>query len=393
MPTSPLLRVVGADAAVPVIGGGTAPRINLDHAGGGVVLESVAAAVAAELATLGSVDAVDLAAQVGAERRELAGRRIAAWVGARHDDSVVFTRGAADAFGLLASVAPGESVVLDIEHDATLLPWLSRGARVLPSGRSVDELLSVLGYELKTRRAAIVAIAGANAVTGERLPLRELATLAHRYGARLAVDATQLLAHRRVLMLADGVDYLAISGATTYAPYGIGALVGRGDWLGAARGRFAGTPDSLGIAALAASVAALASLDERSWAAHGDALRRRLVDGLAAIRGAAALRIFDDSTDPVGIVGFSVAGLDPLRAAGALAAERAITVGAGSFGSPGLVARLGGAVLRASFGAGTVDGDIDRLLDAVDDLASGAPRPNYAVADGQWVVAPEVVSV
>jgi selenocysteine lyase/cysteine desulfurase len=392
MPTSPLLRVVGADAAIPVIGGGTAPRTNLDYAGGGVALESVAAAVARELESLGSIDAVDLTARLGAERREVARGRIAAWVGARHDDTVVFTRGAADALGLLASVAPGESVVLDIEHEANLLPWLARGARVLPSGRSVDELLSVLGYELKTRRAAIVTIAGASAVTGERLPIRELATLAHRHGARLAVDGTQLLAHRRVLMLADGVDYLAISGSTTYAPYGIGALVGRADWLEATRTRFLGTPDTLGIVALAASVAALETLENRAWAAHGDALRRRLVDGFAAIGGVTVHRIFDDSTDPVGIVGFSVAGLESTHAAAVLAAERAITVGAGTLGSPALIARLGG-VLRAGIGAGTTDDDIDRLLDAVRDLAAAPRRPRYTVARGQWVVAPEVVSV
>ncbi len=393
MPTSPLLRVVGADAVVPVIGGERVRRVNLDYAGGGVVLESVARAVDAELGRLGSVDAVDLAARTGAERRGVARARIAAWVGARHDDAVVFSRGAADAIGLLASVTPGETVVLDIDHEATLAPWIARGARVLPSGRSIAELLSVLGYELKTRRASLVAVGGANSVTGERLPLRDLATLAHRYGARFAVDATQLLPHHRVLMLADGVDYLAVSGSTTYAPYGIGALVGRADWLDSARGRLLGTPDSLGIIALAAAVDALESLDASAWRAREVQLRRRIAEGLLGVDGVSVHRIFDDSADPVGIVGFEIAGIDPVRAAAALAAERGVTVGAGSFGSPSLAARPGGGALRASVGVGTIADDVDALVEAVRELARTPARPRYTVADGQWVVAPEVVSV
>ena len=59
---------------------------------------------------------------------------------------------------------------------------------------------------------------GASNVTGECLPLAELAQVAHRYGARIAVDGAQLVPHRRIDMAAAGLDYLAFSGHKIYAP-------------------------------------------------------------------------------------------------------------------------------------------------------------------------------
>ena len=85
--------------------------------------------------------------------------------------------------------------------------------------------------ELASRPAALLAVTGASNVTGETLPLRRLATIAHRRGTRLAVDGAQLVPHRRVSIAFDGVDYLAFSGHKTYAPFGSGVLVGRRDWL------------------------------------------------------------------------------------------------------------------------------------------------------------------
>ncbi|MEU8616058.1 aminotransferase class V-fold PLP-dependent enzyme [Actinoplanes sp. NPDC048791] len=41
-------------------------------------------------------------------------------------------------------------------------------------------------------------------------------------------------------MATDDVDYLALSGHKLYAPFGAGALVGRGDWLGAGEPFLAG---------------------------------------------------------------------------------------------------------------------------------------------------------
>ena len=72
----------------------------------------------------------------------------------------------------------------------------------------------------------LLAVTGASNVTREVWPLERLARIAHRFGARLFVDAAQLAPHRPIDMAATGIDFLALSGHKLYAPFGSGALIG-----------------------------------------------------------------------------------------------------------------------------------------------------------------------
>ncbi len=121
-----------------------------------------------------------------------------------------------------------------------LLPWQARQGRVVPARARLGETIAAIRAELAGRPAAVLAVTGASNVTGECLPLAELAQIAHRYGARIAVDGAQLVPHRRIDMAAAGLDYLAFSGHKIYAPFGAGVLVGRRDWLDAAPPYLAG---------------------------------------------------------------------------------------------------------------------------------------------------------
>ncbi len=164
------------------------------------------------------------------------------------------------------------------------------------------------------------------------------------------MDGAQLVPHRRVDLVSQGIDYLAFSGHKLYAPFGAGVLVGRSDWLDAGapylRGggavvsvtlaetswrsgparHEAGSPNVLGVAALARAVEEISSLDEASWTVREDALRRRLVAGLADVPGARVLRVFTDSSDPVGVVSFVVDGVESGLLASYLSAEWAVGV-------------------------------------------------------------------
>src|SRR5690606_8450177 len=62
-------------------------------------------------------------------------------------------------------------------------------------------------------------------------PIAGLAHTAHRHGARIAVDAAQLVPHRRLNLTALALDYVAFSGHKLYTPSGAGVLIGRPDWL------------------------------------------------------------------------------------------------------------------------------------------------------------------
>ena len=331
----PLLPVVGGDLTVPLIDGSSSRYINLDYAASTPALEVVAQHLTEVLPLYASVHrGAGYASQVSTSAYENARIVVGNFVGARPNDQVIFTRNTTDSLNLLAGIVPGETVLLDIEHHANLLPWTQTNGRVITAGATITETLQKVAATLAERPAALLTVTGASNVTGETLPLRKLATIAHRYGTRLAVDGAQLVPHRRVDLAYDGIDYLAFSGHKTYAPFGAGVLVGRGDWLdagapyllgGGAVSRVsltettwrtgparheAGSPNVLGVALLARSLQALAGLDDAHWHEHEAELRALLVDGLSALPGVRVLQIFPDSTAPVGVVSFAVDGVD-----------------------------------------------------------------------------------
>lgn len=282
--------------------------------------------------------------------------------------------------------------------------------------------------------------------------MRRAAALAHAHGARLFVDAAQLAPHRAVDLAGLGADYVALSGHKLYAPYGAGVLVGRGDWLDAARPYLAGggavrevgttpatasvaagtggavgsstadapagaagsdradaaatllttavdwasgparheagTPNLVGAVAIAAAFEALAGLQDDAREQHEEALRLRVVDGLAEIDGVRPLRIFaDDGTEAIGVVAFAVDGYAPGHVGAYLSAEHGIGVRDGRFCAHPLLARFGRpeGALRASFGVGSRAEDADRLVEALRRLVDEGPRHVYCETPGGWV--------
>lgn len=412
---APLARVSGDDLQVPLVQGGTTRYANFDYAASAPALAQVTDRIQQLLPFYASVHrGAGYASRISTECYEAARGSVSRFVDATDDQVVVFTRNTTDSLNLLASCVPGDTVVLDIEHHANFLPWLEHGRRVVRAADTVDETIRLLIAELCSKPAALLAITGASNVTGEVLPLRRLAEIAHQCGARILVDAAQLAPHRRLSLRETGIDYLAFSGHKLYAPFGAGVLVGRRDWLdfgepylaggGAVREvgaehtdwalapqrHEAGSPNVLGVAALAAACDALAAIDIDTLRTHELLLADRLRAGLLEIPGVELLRIWSDSPESVGIVAFTVAGFAPGHVAAYLSAEHGIGVRDGRFCAHPLLARLGlDGALRASIGLGTTSADIDRLVAAVATLVGAGPSWDYAATNGLWNPTPE----
>jgi selenocysteine lyase/cysteine desulfurase len=397
--------------------------VNLDYAASAPALQAVADHVAEVLPYYASVHrGAGYASQVSTNLYESARAEISSFVGARADDVTVITRNTTDSLNLLASAVPtsgpgaGGVIVLDVEHHANLLPWTAGPHRVLPTAGTVSQTLADLDAALREWPATLVAVTGCSNVTGERLPIDRIVALAHAHGARVAVDAAQLLPHRRIDLAALGADYLAFSGHKIYAPFGAGVLIGRRDWLDDApahlagggavrevspRGRAewapapqrheGGTPNVLGAAALAAVCRTISTLPAGALQAHERALAERLTEGLLGIPGVRLLRVWDDSTDRVGVIGFTLAGHDPGRVAAYLSAEHGIGLRDGRFCAHPLLARLDvpGGALRASFGVGSRSEDADRLVSALRELVTRGERAAYELSDGRWAPVPD----
>lgn len=420
----PLAAVTGAEIQAPLITGGHVRYANLDYGASAPALSVVSAYLNEILPYYASVHrGAGYASQISTSVYENARNIVRSFVGGRTDDSVIFTRNTTDSLNLLAGCLPqadghhtGDVLYLDIEHHANLLPWQGVPHRSIVAADTIAGTLEAVRAELEQGGVSLLAVTGASNVTGEILPVRALAGLAHQYGARIVVDAAQLAPHRRIDITADDVDYLAFSGHKLYAPFGAGVLVGRADWLDAGAPHLAGggavtearldgvswasgparheggSPNVLGAATLARATQVIAGLDQERWHAHESAIRSFLVEGLQQISGVTVHQIFKDTnpeTDTIGVVNFSVEGYDAGLVAAYLSAEHGVGLRDGRFCAHPLLKRLGlpSGSLRASFGVGSRLEDAQRLLAGIEALKTGGLAWDYVVDAGRWVPA------
>jgi selenocysteine lyase/cysteine desulfurase len=418
----PLSAVTGAEIQAPLIQGGHVRYANLDYGASAPALSVVSAYLNEILPFYASVHrGAGYASQISTSVYENARSIVRDFVGGRADDSVIFTRNTTDSLNLLAGCLPmrdgrhaGEVLYLDIEHHANLLPWQNVPHRSVVAAPTLAATVERLREELAHGGISLLAVTGASNVTGEILPIRALAALAHEYGARIVVDAAQLAPHRRIDIAADDVDYLAFSGHKLYAPFGAGVLVGRPDWLDAGTPHLAGggavldarldnvswatgparheggSPNVLGAATLARATQVLAALDEEQWHAHENAIRSFLVEGLERIDGVTVHQIFADTEQgagTIGVVNFSLEGYDAGLVAAYLSAEHGIGLRDGRFCAHPLLRRLGlpAGSLRASFGLGSRLEDAQRLLAGIQELRQNGLGWDYVVDAGRWV--------
>lgn len=422
-------QVVGQDVEVPCADGQSRRYVHLDNTASTPALTEVVREVEEFLPWYSSVHrGTGAKSRRSTEVFESTRDTVAAFVGARPSDQVVLVRNTTEAINVLSGALPAGTRVLGtpVEHHANLLPWRRHDFEMLPFPASADELCASCDQALREaeRPFDLVAVTAASNVTGEVWPLARLAQIAHRHGARLFVDAAQLAAHRAIHMAADGIDLLAFSGHKIYAPFGAGALVGdlgalshsapfmRGGgavlmvtadeviWEVGPERHEAGSPNVVGAVALAAACRALSAVGMDEIARHERVLAAQMRAGLEQTPGLELFGLWPGGDiDRVGVTTFQLAGYRHPLLAAILSAEHAIGVRNGCFCAHLLMARLlnltteelqalgaqfhageqpaiPGAV-RASIGLGTTSGDVDRLVQALGDLADHGPRATY----------------
>lgn len=404
-PSAPATPALVSDGLVcPLESGAEVEYANLDHGASTSAFVAVKAAVDEASLTYSSVHRGNgYASRVTSARYEQAREVVARFVGARADDHVIFTRNTTDSFNLLASVVPQDAqvFVFGSDHHATILPWRAEQLVRLPVPASPAEAVSVVDAALRTSRAAdaLVVVTGASNVTGEYWPVAQIAAVARRHGARVALDAAQLVQHRAVDLALEELDYVAFSGHKIYAPYGAGVLVGRSDWLDAAEPYLAGggataavsdedttwqigparheagSPNVLGAVALAVACEVVDEHRE-AIAALDETLGRGLVSRLDAIPGVQTHSIFGPTHDRAPVVTFTVEGRSAQEVSRRLSDEHGIGVRDGRFCAhvlvDALLARQGSgstSAVRASLGLANSPEHVDRLVAAVRSLA------------------------
>jgi selenocysteine lyase/cysteine desulfurase len=444
-PTSGIGRdeIVGIDEPSPVLGGPPVPYVNLDNAATTPPLRSVLDAVTDFLPRYSSVHrGTGHKSKLSTAAYERARNVVGFFVGADpRRDAVLFGRNTTDAINLLAAsidLRPDDVVLTTmLEHHSNDLPWRARVGHRLRHVRSapdgtldLDHLDQLLA--LHAGRVGLLTVTGASNVTGVVPPVHDLAERVHAVGGRILVDGAQLVGHRPVDLRPHDdpghLDFVALSGHKMYAPFGTGALIGaraafgehpsqpgggtvravtKDDvvWADLPDREEGGSPNVVGAVALAAAAVRLAAIGLHEVAEHERALRAYTVERMSRVPG---LTIHGPAgggvtADEVGVVPFTLDGCSSGYVASVLGHEHGIGVRSGCFCAQPYVTQLlslrpadvlaaattGGidGMVRVSLGGYSDTADVDRVVEALEQVAAGDVRATYhRRPDGEWVV-------
>ena len=341
---------------------------------------------------------------LGAEATEAfeAGRgKVAAFVGARRPEEIVFTKNASEALNLVARVladagriTDGRTVVIsEMEHHSNIVPWQlaceRTGAALRWFGLTDDGRLDLSNIdELLTEQTAVVSVTWVSNMLGTINPLDEIIRRAHEVGALVVVDASQAVPQMPVDFSALGGDLVAFTGHKLLGPTGIGVLWGRYDLLAslppflgggemietvtmerstfaAPPARFeAGTPPIAQSVGLGAAVDYLSAIDMKAVAAHEHQLTGHALNRLAEVGGLTIVGP-KENVDRAGAISFTLDGVHPHDVA-QLLDSRGVAIRAGHHCAKPAHARFGvQSTTRASFGPYTTTGEVDALVDAL----------------------------
>ena len=433
-------EVVGAKHSVPLLDGRYVPQIFLDNGASTKPFQVVSDFISQIEPYYSNIHrGTGFDSHFCTERYEEARQIIGEFVGWDSElDVVIPVRNTTEGMNLLANTitfAPGDRILTTIlEHHSSDLPWRTK-AKVehLPINAEGQIDLKELERRLDPSkgRVRVVTVTGASNILGSVLPIHEIATLAHKFGALMVVDGAQLVPHRRVNMKSHSdpghIDFLVFSGHKMNAPAGVGAVVGRRDifatcapyqpgggtvasvsttsitWAAPPDRNEAGTPNILGLLALARTIQVLEAVGMDQVEAHERHLTSLLLQKLSRIPQVQILGSRDPEAteNRVGVVTFTVDGVPHGLVGAILSYEWGIAVRNGCFCAQPLMKRLLGVeqtctcpseeeiasargdrhnvpgAVRASLGIHNTEEEMDTLVEAVTRIANKQWQGNY----------------
>lgn len=430
--------IVGYHKKVPLLNGDTCQYINFDNAASTPALKPVIDKVNESLEWYSSIHrGTGFKSQLCSRLYDHSREIVADFVHAdTKKDTIIFVKNATEAINKLANRLPIKSdevvLVSKMEHHSNDLPWRAKTKvihiDILADGRlNIDHLIHTLKkYKSKV---ALVALTGASNVTGWVNDVNHLAEICHTHGSKILIDAAQLAPHRAIDMRGHDdpghIDFLVMSAHKIYAPFGSGVLIGPKDffedgdpdyvgggtvnvvtldyatWAESPEKDEAGTPNTIGVIAMAKSLMTLKKLGMDKVVDHEKKLTKHILKRLKEIP---SIEIYG-SSDPevvenrLGVITFNLKNMPHALTAAILNYEGGIGVRNGCFCAHPYIkmllklddktsreleeqmlkgdrSNLPGAV-RASFGLYNKESEIDRFIDALKKIANGEYKGHY----------------
>lgn len=341
----------------------------------------------------------------------------------RDEDVVIYTKNTTDSINILSHILSqnkkDKNVVIStwMEHAANDLPWrdkfITDYIEIDKSGRLIlnDLEKKLIKYKGKV---SLVTVTGASNVTGYVNPVYEIAELAHKYGAKIHVDAAQLISHKKIDMKPfespQHLDFLSFSSHKMYAPFGCGVLIGsreaftyglpyaqggsaidlvthnKIEWNEPPEKDEAGTPNLMGIVALISAIKTLNYIKMENISDYEMKLYLYTYSRLRNVPDLIMYNKYEDS-DSLGIIPFNMKGINHDLLSDILANDSAIAVRSGFFCAHPYCQRLLGysekdmdyyfenkdadrpGIVRMSLGMYNTYGEIDILVNTLKAIA------------------------
>jgi len=326
--------------------------------------------------------------------------KVQRFLGARHEDEILFTTGSTEAVNLVSYgwAAPrfeaGDEIVLSVmEHHANIVPWhflrerqgaVLRWVDTAPDG-SLDPqtLIDAIGPKTK-----LIAITHMSNVLGTVVDIKAICEAAHERGVAVMVDGSQAAVHMSVDVADLGCDFYCVTGHKLYGPTGSGALyvrrermaemrpfIGGGDMIrdvgkdvityNDPPHKFeAGTPGIVQTIGLGVALDYMTGLGIENIAAHERGLRDYVIERFAGLNW---LNVQGTAPDKGAIFSFTLNGQAHAHDISTIVDRKGVAVRAGHHCAQPLMTHLGvSATCRASFGLYNTKGEVDVLVDALE---------------------------
>ena len=318
-------------------------------------------------------------------------------VNAKHSHECIFTKGTTDGINIIASsfgrtLVKGDEVIISaIEHHSNIVPWQflkeDRGVILKVIPMNSDGSLDFKAYQkLLSNRTKMVSITHVSNALGTIVPIKKYIEEAHKFGAKILIDAAQSLQHFKVDVQDLNCDFMVFSGHKIFGPTGVGILYGKEDLLNALppyQGggdmiktvsfekttyndlphKFeAGTPNIVGGIALGTAFEWLNSIDLEAAGTYESDLLDYATKQLLLIDG---VTLYGTAKHKSSVLSFLIEGLHPYDV-GTLLNQQGVAVRTGHHCTQPIMDyyKIPGTI-RASFSLYNTNADVDAFINAL----------------------------